>query len=97
MWVVDMLFCMRTTLDLDDHLLREAKRLAAERGTTLTAVMEDALRIVVRRVEEPKPRKRRKLPTAGEPGAGFMPGVDLTSNAATRAFMDEGLPLEKLR
>ncbi len=92
-----MLFCMRTTLDLDDHLLREAKRLAAERGTTLTAVMEDALRIVVRRVEEPKPRKRRKLPTAGEPGAGFMPGVDLTSNAATRAFMDEGLPLEKLR
>jgi len=92
-----MYFCMRTTLNLDDDLLRDAKRLAAERGTTLTAVMEDALRIAVRRVEKPKPRKRRKLPTVGEPGAGFMPGVDLTSNAATRAFMDEGLPLEKLR
>ena len=88
---------MRTTLDLDDHLLSEAKRLAVERGTTLTAVLEDALRIVVRRVEKPKPRKRRKLPTTGEPGAGFMPGVNLDSNAAMLELMDEGLPLDKLR
>jgi hypothetical protein len=88
---------MRTTLDLDDHLLKEAKRLAVERGTTLTAVMEDALRIVVRRVEKPKPRKRRKLPTTGKPGAGFMPGVNLDSNAAMLELMDEGLPLDKLR
>jgi hypothetical protein len=89
--------CMRTTLNLDDHLLIAAKRLAAERGTTLTAVMEDALRIVVRRVEKPKPRRRRKLPTAGVPGEGFMPGVNLDDNAATRALLDEGVPLEKLR
>jgi len=88
---------MRTTLDLDDHLLKEAKRLAAERGTTLTAVMEDALRIVVRPVEKPKARKRRKLPTTGEPGAGFMPGVNLDSNAAMLELMDEGVPLDKLR
>jgi hypothetical protein len=88
---------MRTTLDLDDHLLTEAKKLAAERGTTLTAMMEDALRIVVRRTSEPKPRKRRKLPTFGVPGEGFMPGVDISDNAALRDLMDEGLPLEKLR
>ncbi len=92
-----MVFCMRTTLNLDDELLKDAKKLAAERGTTLTAVMEDALRIVVRRTQEPKPHRRRKLVTAGEPGAGFMPGVDLTSNAATRALLDEGVPIEKLR
>jgi hypothetical protein len=88
---------MRTTLDLDDHLLVEAKRLAAERGTTLTAVMEDALRIVVRRARPAKPRRRTKLPTCGEPGAGFMPGVDLDDNAATLDLMEEGLPLEKRR
>jgi hypothetical protein len=92
-----MVLCMRTTLDLDDHLLREAKQLAAERGTTLTAVMEDALRIVVRRVEKPEPRKRRKLPTFGVPGEGFMPGVDVSNNAALRDLMDEGLPLHKRR
>jgi len=88
---------MRTTLDIDDELLKDAKKLAAERGTTLTAVLEDALRIVVHRAKQPKPRRRRKLPTAGVPGAGFMPGVDISSNAALRDLMDEGVPLEKLR
>jgi hypothetical protein len=88
---------MRTTLNLDDDLLRDAKRLAAERGTTLTALMEDALRIVVRRVEKPKPRRRVRLPTTGKPGAGFMPGVNLDSNAAMLELMEEGLPLDKLR
>lgn len=35
--------CMRTTLDLDDHLLDAARRRAAENGTTLTAFVEHAL------------------------------------------------------
>jgi len=35
---------MKTTLNLDDHLMREAKKRAAERGTTLTHVVEEALR-----------------------------------------------------
>lgn len=88
---------MRTTLDLDDHLLKEAKRLAAERGTTLTAVMEDALRIVVRRTDRAERRRRVRLPTFGIPGQGFPPGVNLDSNAATLELLDEGLPLDKLR
>jgi len=88
---------MRTTLNLNDDLLRDAKRLAAERGTTLTALMEDALRIHVRRVEKPESHKRHKLPTFGVPGEGFMPGVDISNNAAVRDLMDEGVPLHKLR
>jgi putative antitoxin of VapBC-like toxin-antitoxin system len=35
---------MKTTLRLDDDLLREAKRRAVETGTTLTHVVEEALR-----------------------------------------------------
>jgi hypothetical protein len=35
---------MKTTLNLDDELIRRGKRLAAERGTTLTALVEAALR-----------------------------------------------------
>jgi len=35
---------MRTTLALDDALLRAAKKRAAEEGTTLTRVIEAALR-----------------------------------------------------
>jgi hypothetical protein len=62
------------------------------------SLIEDALRIMVGRANEAKPpRRRARLPTSGVPGAGFMPGVDLNSNAATREFLDEGLPLEKLR
>jgi len=35
---------MKTTLEIDDRLLLRAKRHAAARGTTLRAVVEDALR-----------------------------------------------------
>ena len=35
---------MRTTINVDNGLLVEAKRRAAERGTTLTGLIEDALR-----------------------------------------------------
>jgi hypothetical protein len=34
---------MKTTIDLPDELLRRAKRTALERGTTLRAIVEDAL------------------------------------------------------
>jgi hypothetical protein len=51
-----MLICMRTTLVLDDQLLRQAKRQAAERNTTLSAVVNDALREALRpRAEKPRP------------------------------------------
>ena len=34
---------MRTTINLDDQLLADAKRLAQQSGKTLTAIIEDAL------------------------------------------------------
>ena len=43
-----MLTCMRTTLILDDQLLRQARRRAAERNATLSAVVNDALREALR-------------------------------------------------
>jgi len=39
-----MLYCMRTTLEISDELLRRAKRRAADEATTLRQVVEDALR-----------------------------------------------------
>ncbi|NJN52832.1 MAG: ribbon-helix-helix protein, CopG family, partial [Gammaproteobacteria bacterium] len=35
---------MRTTIRLDEKLLKEAKRQAAESGMTLTAIIEESLR-----------------------------------------------------
>ncbi len=39
-----MRLCMRTTIDVSDDLLRQAKLLAAGEGTTLREVLESALR-----------------------------------------------------
>jgi len=51
---------MKTTLDLPDDLLIEAKTLAARRKTTLKAIVESALRREIRpgaELENPDPEK----------------------------------------
>jgi hypothetical protein len=78
---------MRTTIRLDDDLLREAKRAAMDSGQTLTALIESALRERLARRKQPQKRERIKLITA--PGGGLLPGVDLSNNAAVRDLMDE--------
>lgn len=66
---------MRTTIRLADDLLAEAKAYAAASQTTLTAVVEDALRSLLaireRAATEPLP----KLPVYGQ--GGLLPGVDI--------------------
>ena len=44
-----MIFCMRTTVDLPEELLRRARIQAAEEGTTLTALLADGLQLRLRR------------------------------------------------
>jgi hypothetical protein len=43
---------MRTIISLDDELHRRAKFYAAEHGTTLTALVEEALRFVKASLED---------------------------------------------
>lgn len=76
---------MRTTIRLDDDLLARAKRAAAERGTTLTALIEDALRRVLAR-ESGLQGDRPPLPTFR--GDGLQPGVDLDDTAALLDVMN---------
>jgi Arc/MetJ family transcription regulator len=77
---------MRTTIRLDDDLLRDAKRAAVERGTTLTAVIEDALR----RALAPTGRGQREPYTMLTfQGDGLRPGVDLDDTASLLDLMDE--------
>lgn len=79
---------MRTTIRLDDRLLIEAKKLAAERGTTLTAIIEDTLREALSRRKSSLHRRRIRLTTAGR--GGLQPNVDLDDSAALLDRM-EGL------
>ncbi|MGH2716117.1 MAG: ribbon-helix-helix protein, CopG family [Thermoleophilaceae bacterium] len=78
---------MRTTVRLDDDLLREAKALAARRGRTLTSLIEDGLREQLLRAEESPLRGEIELPTWS--GGQLRPGVDLDDSAATRDLLDE--------
>lgn len=78
---------MRTTVRLDDQLLKAAKRFAQDTGRSLTAVMEDALRHFLSRRQARTTRKAVKLPTVS--GKGLRAGVDLDDSAALLAFMEE--------
>jgi putative antitoxin of VapBC-like toxin-antitoxin system len=77
---------MRTTIRLDDELLRDAKRVAVERGTTLTAVIEDALR---RALAPAEAGRREPFTMLTYRGDGLRPGVDLDDTAALLDLMDE--------
>lgn len=70
-----MLLCMRTTLDIDDKLMRGVKRQAAETGQTVTRVIENALREALARQKAARgrPFKLRWVTARGR----LRPGVDL--------------------
>jgi hypothetical protein len=72
---------MRTTLNLPDELLTQAKLHAARERTTVTALIEAGLRRELRRRERNRSMGARELPVfTGR--QGIRHGVDLTSNVA---------------
>ena len=71
---------MRTTIRLNERLLAEAKKYAAESGRTLTSVLEDALRETLARRRARLKIKPVRLKTVK--GDGVRPGVDLDDSAA---------------
>lgn len=76
---------MRTTLDIDDTLLAEAKALAARERTTLTRLIEQGLAIRLRSRPSPKPPRPTRLPVYPGRG-GLQAGVaDATTH---RALLD---------
>ena len=80
-----MLFCMRTTLDLDDEIMRSLKRRSADTGRTLTSLVEEALRSLLQRGARLEPGYR--LEWIVVPG-GARPGIDLSDRDALMDTMD---------
>lgn len=78
---------MKTTVDISDPLLREAKRLAAREGVTLKALIERGLHRVV---SEPKPGTAFKLRRASVKGKGLQPEVRDASWEQLRDLIYEG-------
>lgn len=77
---------MKTTVDLPDTLLAEAKERARRDGTTLRALLADGLRRVL---DEPEPSGPGFSSPVFEGGAGVRPGVDLTDWSQIRSLIYE--------
>lgn len=77
---------MRTTVTIDDELLRRAKREAAATNRTLSQILEDALRD--RLARRPAASKRFRLDLVTADGPGLKEGVEISDNAAVRDLMD---------
>lgn len=77
---------MRTTVRLDEHLLAQAKQLAAASGKTLTSVLEEALREKLARRANGGRRKSVRLRVCD--GGGVLPGVDLDDSSSLLDVMD---------
>jgi hypothetical protein len=83
---------MRTTIRLNDDLVRQAKMRAAEQGISLTQLIDESLR--ERLASRPRLMSVEpfRLPTYGE--GGTRPGVNLNDNRALRDLMDEEKSLD---
>ncbi len=79
---------MKTTLDIADPLLAQAKKIAARDGETLRSLVEQGLRkVVAERTAKAKPFKLRNH-SVGTPGATSP--YELLSWEEKRALMYEG-------
>jgi len=76
---------MRTTIDLPDDLLAEAKQRAAREGRSLSDVVGDAVRSSFSRAASAD-REPVELPTFG--AGGLQPGVDLDDSAGLLEVME---------
>lgn len=79
---------MKTTLDINDQLLADAKALAAHQRTSLTRLIEEGLQLRLRVEADRTGRARKRLPVFRGRG-GLVAGVDPTSNKAMLAALDD--------
>lgn len=75
---------MKTTLDLDDELLAQAKAHAALERKSLTRLIEEGLSLRLRAASNATPRTGRRPPRLPvfERGTGLRKGIDPCSNQA---------------
>ena len=72
---------MKTTLDLNDQLIADAKALAAQQRTSLTRLIEEGLQLRLRAQSVGRARGRVRLPVFNG-RSGLVAGVNPCSNKA---------------
>jgi hypothetical protein len=77
---------MRTTINVDDQLLMQAKAKAAASGVTLGRLIEDALRESL--VRHAIAEKRGSIRLITMQGTGTRPGIDLDNSQSLLETME---------
>lgn len=72
---------MKTTLDINDSLLANAKALAAQQRTSLTRLIEEGLQLRLRSSQPSTSARKQKIPVFKGRG-GLIAGLDPCSNKA---------------
>jgi hypothetical protein len=85
---------MRTTVRIDDDLMRELKEQAHREGTSLTRLLNRLLRAGLQAVRRPRVRKRRHRETTHSMGT---PSVDLDKALAIAAHLEDEETRRKMR
>jgi len=80
---------MRTTVRLDEALLKRARQEASRRGVTVTSLIEQALELALRHPHKRVERVLVKLPEC-RVGGGRLAGIDLDDSAAVLERMERG-------
>ena len=75
--VIPYLRCMKTTIELPDQLAREAKLFAAERGTTLRALVLQGLEHVIKEKQVSAKNRAKNLFAAMDQATGITAGKRL--------------------
>lgn len=70
---------MRTTITMDDRLLAQLKKRAAESGTSVSRLIEHAIRLLIRTRPAGKREDRFDLVTFGAGGRFSRQNIDKTS------------------
>jgi hypothetical protein len=82
---------MRTTVNISDDLLAEARVVAARTRRSLGDVVDDALRLLFGQERRPPTRTKWTFPTDGD--GGLQPGVNLADKHALAELLgDNALP-----
>ncbi|MDP2821299.1 MAG: DUF6364 family protein [Sulfuritalea sp.] len=79
---------MKTTLDINDSLLADAKALAARQRTSLTRLIEEGLQLRLRSRRTSSKLSRRSIPVFKGRG-GLVVGVNPRSNKAMLDAADD--------
>lgn len=77
---------MRTTINLPDELMLQAKKAALEARTTLTEIIANALREALAKRRQKKAKRDFRIIASGR--GGVFPGVDLDDTSALLDIMD---------